>query len=152
MRSTFKYLAWLIALEVAIQAAAIAFGVFGLGKWVGEGNAFTEQALEGGGVTGGGGFGLHAVNGMIIIPLIALILLIVSFFAKMPHASRDAGVLLGLVIVQVLLGFSGDASPWLGALHGLVALAIFGMASMLGVRVALTDHREAAAEAAPVQD
>jgi hypothetical protein len=37
MRTTYRVLAYLVALEVAVQAAAIAFAVFGLGLWIEDG-------------------------------------------------------------------------------------------------------------------
>ena len=37
---------------------------------------------------------------------------------------------LGLVVLQVLLGLFGHAVPLLGALHGLNALLLFGVAVM----------------------
>ena len=48
--------------------------------------------------------------------------------------ARQAGILLVMVVVQVGLGGAAGAVPILGALHGVLALAVFGFATMIGVR------------------
>ena len=49
---------------------------------------------------------------------LALILLIVSFFAKIPGGVLWAGLVLVTVVVQVLLGMFGEGAPALGLVHG----------------------------------
>jgi hypothetical protein len=71
------------------------------------------------------------------MPLLGLILLIVSFFAakQVPGARKWAGIVFGLILLQVALALFAFSIPALGALHGLNALAVFGTAaraSMLG--------------------
>ena len=44
MRATYRVLGYLIALEVIIQAAAIAYAMFGLGKFV-EGGGTVDKAM-----------------------------------------------------------------------------------------------------------
>ncbi|HYO38124.1 MAG TPA: hypothetical protein VER39_00540 [Nocardioidaceae bacterium] len=130
MRSVYKVLAYLIALEVAVQAAAMVFAVAGLGIWITEGNSADEAAFEGmfeGDVTftGVGGLMVHAINGMMVIPVLALVLLIVSFFAKLPRGIAAAAALLLLVVVQVALGLFGHSNAYFGLLHGANALLLF---------------------------
>jgi heme A synthase len=60
-----------------------------------------------------------------IVPAIALLLLICSFFARIPGGVKWAALVFLLVVVQVFLGFSGFAVPALGAVHGLNALLLF---------------------------
>jgi heme A synthase len=71
---------------------------------------------------------IHGINGMMIIPLIALLLLISSFFARIPGGVKWAGLVLLVVVVQVNLGLFGHAVPAVGALHGLNALLLFSVA------------------------
>src|SRR6476619_7048506 len=80
MKATYRVLAYLIPVIVALQASFIALGVFGLGKWVEDGNDFTKSVLENGGSTGDVGFALHSF-GARAAALVGLLLLIVSFFA-----------------------------------------------------------------------
>ncbi|HEX5016450.1 MAG TPA: DUF6220 domain-containing protein [Actinomycetes bacterium] len=128
MRTAYRVLAIIIAIEVAIQAAAMAFAVAGLGIWIDkDGGVLDKATFEAEpDFTGAVGFMIHGMNGMMIIPLIALILLIVSFFAKIPGGVARAAIVFGLVVLQVLLGLFGHENAYLGLLHGLNALAIFG--------------------------
>ena len=145
MRSAYRVLAFVVAGLVVVQAAAIAYAVAGLGKWVQDGNTFDKAAFESDDTSFDGivGFMIHGINGMMLIPLVALLLLIVSFFAKVPGGVARAGMVLGLVILQVALGLFGHEVPALGGLHGLNALILFGTAVMAGVRA-----KEPAVEAA----
>jgi hypothetical protein len=132
MRTAYRVLAFVIAAEVAIQAAAIAYALFGLGVWIDGGGVLDKAAMENPSVTfaGDGGFALHGINGEIVIPVLVIVLLVLSFFAKVPRGVMWAGISLGLVVLQVLLGLFGHAVPFLGALHGINALLIFGVAVM----------------------
>ena len=87
MKSAYRWLAMIIAVEVAVQAAAIAFAAFGLFQWVEDGGVLNKQVIESdqsAGFSGEVGFMIHGINGQMIIPLLAIILLVVSFFAKVP--------------------------------------------------------------------
>ncbi|MGZ5416442.1 MAG: hypothetical protein ACXWDI_04625 [Nocardioides sp.] len=134
MKTAYKVLAYLIALEVVIQAAAMAFAVAGLAIWVDEGGVFDKAAFEDENLsfTGIAGFMVHGINGMMVIPLLALLLLIVSFFAKVPGGVKYAGIVLGLVVIQVALGLYGHETPYAGMLHGLNALILFTAALYTG--------------------
>jgi hypothetical protein len=134
MKSAYKYLALAIAVDVMVQAAAIAYGASGLASYVDDGHQVAKGALEDAHFTGLGGYALHGINGMMVIPLLAIALLVVAVVARIPGGARQAGILLALVVVQVLLGFAAASVPILGALHGIVALAVFGFATMIGVR------------------
>lgn len=130
---TYRVLAYLIALEVVLQAAAIAFGMAGLAHWVhDEGHTATRATFEEGGphYTGEAGFSLHGVNGSLVIPILALVFLGVGFFARrtVRGGLRWSATVLGLVVLQVFLGFMTREVDWLGALHGFNALAVFSAA------------------------
>jgi hypothetical protein len=130
MKSVYRVLAYLVALEVVIQAAAIAFAIAGLGKWISEGGVLDAAAMESESTdfTGVAGFMVHGINGQMIVPLIALLLLISSFFARIPGGVLWAGLVAVTVAVQVLLGMLGHGTPVLGMLHGAVALVLFTLA------------------------
>lgn len=134
MRTAYKVLAYLVALGVVVQAGAIAFAVSGLGIWVMEGGVFDKAAFESETLefTGIAGFMVHGMNGMMVIPLLALLLLIVSFFAKVPRGIVMAAVVLLLVVVQVTLGLLGHSTPYAGLLHGVNALILLGAAISAG--------------------
>jgi hypothetical protein len=135
MRGAYRVLALAIPVLVALQAAFIAISTFGLFKWVDDGGSLTKSVLEGDGDWDGAiGALLHGVVGMMVIPLIALVLLVVSFFAKIPGGAKWAGIVLAVTVLQVLLAFVGFAAPVVGALHGLNAFLLFGVAMMAAQR------------------
>ncbi|GAA2725532.1 hypothetical protein [Cellulomonas aerilata] len=141
MRSVYKVLAALIAIEVAIQAAVMVYAIAGLGLYIEGGGVLDAAAVESGETLFPELIGLilHGLNGMFVIPALALVLLIVSFFAKVPGGVRMAAVVLGLVVLQVLLGMFLHGMSWLGLLHGLNALALFGTAVVAARRVPRAD-------------
>ncbi len=135
MRPVYRVLAFLIAIQVVIQAMAIAYAIAGLGKWVeDDGGVLNKQVIESDSpdFPGVGGFMIHGINGTMIIPILVLLLLIVSFFAKVPGGVRSALILLVLVAVQVFLGIFAHEVPYVILLHVLNAFAIMGVAAMAG--------------------
>lgn len=148
MKTAYRVLAYLIAAEVVIQAAAIAFAMFGLGKWIDGGGVLDKATTEShsANFTGIIGFVVHGINGQYVVPLLAIVLLVVSFFAKVPSGAMWAGLVFVLVLVQVFLGIFGRAIPQLGLLHGLNALVLFAVADIaaLRARAALAHPRTAA--------
>ena len=149
MRTAYRVFAYIIAAEVVIQAAAVAFAISGLFNWIDkDGGTLDKAAIESDvEFTGVVGFIIHGINGMMLIPLIALIFLIISFFAKVPGGVMWAGATLALVVLQVTLGLLGSEGPVFGMLHGANALAIFSVAVMAGMR-AKTDAPARATAAA----
>src|SRR3954468_17137114 len=122
MRGAYRVLALAIPVLVALQAAFIAVSAFGIFKWVDDGNSLTKSVIEGDGDWDGAvGALLHGVVGTIVIPLIALALLVVSFFAKVPGATKWAGIVLAVTVLQVFLAVAAFGAPAVGALHGLNA-------------------------------
>lgn len=137
MRSVYKVLAYVLAAEVVIQAMAMVYAVAGEGKWVMEGGVMDKAVIESREFVFPEvlGYAIHGINGTIVIPLLALLLLVFSFFAKVPGGVKWAGIVLLLVVVQAPLGIAGHSVPFLGALHGLNALLLFSTALYTGLRV-----------------
>jgi heme A synthase len=134
MRTAYRVLALLIPVLVALQAALIAFGQFGLESWVADDNNYTKQAQDGGDATGAVGITLHGIIGTSVIPLVALVLLVVAFFAHVPGGRKWAAFVLLAVVVQILLAVLADEVPAVGLLHGLNAFLLFGLAMMAAQR------------------
>jgi hypothetical protein len=141
MRTAYKVLAYLVAAEVAVQAMVMVWAIAGLGKWVDGGGVFDKSVIEGSIDTGAMPFPevlgvlVHGINGIFVIPGLALLLLIVSFFTKVRGTIKWALIVFALVVVQTQLGFLGHDFPLGGALHGLNALALFGAALHTGRRL-----------------
>ena len=123
MRQTYRVLGYLIAIGVVVQAAAIALAWFTVIKDVDDG-AIIDKDYD-----GNFGHALHGMLGMMGIPLLALLLFIVSFFAKFDGAVKWAGFTLIAVVVQVVLAFVSFGAPAIGALHGINAFVVLGLAA-----------------------
>jgi hypothetical protein len=147
MKTAYKVLAYLVAVEVAIQAMAVVWGVAGLGKWVDGGGVLDKAVMESDGTPFPEVFGLivHGINGTFVIPGIALLLVIISFFTKTRGAIKWAVIIFVLVVVQGQLGFLGHEIPAVGALHGLNALALLVAALYAGRRVRTAQPSKVAA-------
>jgi hypothetical protein len=141
MRTAYKVLAYLVAAEVAVQAMVMVWAIAGLGVWVDGGGVFDKSVIEGS--IGSGampfpevlGILVHGINGTFVVPAIALVLLIVSFFTKVRGAIKWAVIVFVLVVAQGQIGFLGHEFPLAGALHGLNALALFAVALYAGRRL-----------------
>lgn len=129
MKATYRILAVLIPVLVLVQAASIAFEMFGLGAWVDKGHTLTKSVLESdtSPVTGGAGGEIHGL-GAIALVVVALALLVVSFFAGIPGGVRWAAIVLGDVVLQWVFAIAGFTVSWqIGALHGLNAIVLAGL-------------------------
>jgi hypothetical protein len=146
MKQVYRVLAFLIAAGVALQAASIAYGMFGLIKWIEEGGTLDQSTQLTPALGGYTGFSWHATGGIFVISVISLLFLISSFFAKVPGGIRWALIVLGVTVLQVALGLFSHSVAGLGWLHGINALVLFGTAMMAGLRVsrAVASHVEAA--------
>ncbi|MFB6610368.1 hypothetical protein ACFCVO_08615 [Agromyces sp. NPDC056379] len=145
MRRIYSGLAWTIAAGVVVQAAAIAFAFGGVLNRVSNGDVVDKALLESGGAGGTGelGFWIHAIGGL-MLPLVAIALLIVSFFVRAKGARLWAALVLGLLVLQVVLGFSLTDMPYLGLIHGANALAIVAAAAIAAMRVRQMPRQRAA--------
>ncbi len=131
MRSTYKYLAYAICLLVVAQASFVVYADAGLFKWISEDGGVLDKAFiddESSSFPGLGGFIAHGMNGMMVIPLVALAVLVVSFFTKVKGASIHGGAIVGLVALQITLGLVAHSVPAIGPLHGINAFILFGTA------------------------
>lgn len=138
MRLVYRILAMLIAAGVVVQAAAIAFALFDIEKKAGDGQVFSEDSHN-------GGVALHSVLGEMVIPVLALLLLIISFFAAIPGGVKWAAITFGVLVLQIVLAFAGDAVPAIGVLHGINAFALAAVASIAMRKARLADSAPAAA-------
>jgi heme A synthase len=144
MRTAYRVLAFAIAALVGVQAAAIGYAVFAQQNWIDNGGTLDKAALESS-VPGTEALVFHALDGGVIL-LLALALLIISFFAKIPQGVRWAVIVLLWTIVQIALGTLSHLFAVIGAVHGAIALALFGVA----VRAAMQTRKPAAVPEQPV--
>ena len=129
MRAAYLWLARLITLLVVVQAMSIAWAYFGVQQYlVEDGGTLDKAAVQSETLDfpGAIGFGIHSIAGERVLPVVALLLLIVSFFAKVSQGVVIALVTFALVIIQIAVTKVGSAD--LGLFHGLNAFLIFGAA------------------------
>jgi hypothetical protein len=149
MRKAHQILAGIIAAFVVIQAMAIAYAIAGLGYWINEDGGELNKAVFDSWEDnppdwqGSGGFALHGIDGMMIIPVVTIVFLIVSLLANkvVPGAAKRAGIIFVMVALQVTLGLASHDAVLLAPLHALNGFGIFAMA--------VVSARKAADAAAP---
>lgn len=129
MRKVYLVLAWLVAAGVVVQVAAIAFAKVGEDYLIDHGGvidkAFVESSMNGTtSFVGVEGEAIHAMNGMMVLPVIALLLLISSFFVRGTAPKLWALLVVGLLALQIVVAFTMFGLPYLGIVHGVNALAI----------------------------
>ncbi|WP_329003850.1 hypothetical protein OHA18_10890 [Kribbella sp. NBC_00709] len=130
MRATYRVLAGLVSIGVLVQAMAIAVAWFTALKDMDDGLVIDKN------YDGNWGHSLHGIVGSMIIPLLALLLLIVSFFAHIQGGVKWALYVVGLVVLQIAFAFAAFAAPVIGALHGANALALMAVAGIAARRAA----------------
>jgi heme A synthase len=132
VRVVYRILAMLIAVGVVVQAAAIAFAMFDIEHKTDDGVFYTKDSDN-------GGIALHAVLGEMVIPVIALALLIVAFFARIPGGVKWAAITFGVLVLQVVLAYAGKPVPFIGVLHAINAFALAAVASIAMRQARLAD-------------
>ena len=130
MSTLYRILALAVCALVATQAAMHAWGTAGMARWIDQGGVLDKATGEA--VAAGSrpfpemtGIIVHGMNGMFVIPLVALCLLVVGLVSRLPRAAAAGGAVLGLVVLQVSLGLLGYTHPLFGLLHGINALVLF---------------------------
>ena len=137
MLKVYRGFAYAITVEVVIQAMAIAYALAGLGYWVeNDGGVLDKVKLDDAEnllkFRGSGGFAIHGINGTMLIPLITILFLIISFFAKVEGGVKRAVILFVMVAVQITLGLTSHSEPLLAPLHALNAFGIVFFAYLTG--------------------
>jgi hypothetical protein len=84
--------------------------------------------FAGAGAFGATSFDAHRTIGSLAV-LVALVGLVLALLTRR-HRGHSAA-LVGLLVLQALLGDFGGDEPWVGAVHGLNAIAVMGAAGTL---------------------
>lgn len=88
----------------------------------------TQFFLAGAGAFGATSFDAHKTVGDVLV-VVVLLGVVVAALAR--RFVVHAAVLLGVTILQLVLGTVGSDEPWVGAFHGLNALAVTGVGGTL---------------------
>lgn len=153
MKRFYAVLAFIICALVAVQAAVAVWAESGLWLWIARGGSIDSSTMESETLppfAEAQGFVIHGMNGVMVIPAVALVLLVVSFFAKVPKGILWAAAVVVLIVLQVVLGMAGHSVSGAGLAHGLNALLLFATALLAGRRAwVLGGTTVAGAEPAP---
>ena len=129
MNSAFRIWASIVSLAIIVQVGLAAYGAFHTVDVSDDKGTIGKDSVS-------DGFSVHTTLGYIIL-LAALILLILALVARRggdPARVKWSAAILGLIVLQILLAWAGDATPWLGILHGMNALAVAGIAGSFAGR------------------
>ena len=128
MNSAFRIWASLVSLAIIVQVGLASYGAFNAVDKSDDKGTIGKNAVS-------DGFNAHTVLGYAIVAgaIVLLVLAVVTRRAA-PNRLRWSALIFGLLVVQILLAGAGDATPWLGILHGMNALAIAGFAGSLAGR------------------
>src|SRR4051794_9352298 len=113
MRSVYRVLAMLIAVGVVVQAAVVAWGWFAMLHSTDAGGVFDKNSEANAGQL------THSIVGSGVIPLLAIALLVVSFFARIPGGVKWAAITFGVTALQIFFAAFSFGVPIVGLLHGL---------------------------------
>jgi heme A synthase len=128
MTNAYRILAYVIAAGVVVQAAVIAFAVFGFSAFIDSGGVADLASFQSGNLSfvGSAGYEMHGTNGVLYLPILCIAFRVVSFFTRSVRGAVTwAAIVLGLVALQVLLGFASHSIVGLGPLHGINAFVLF---------------------------
>jgi hypothetical protein len=147
MKQVYRAVAYAVAGGVVAQAMVIVYAIASLQKWVGGGGVYDSTVVDqASAFPGAGAFGVHEFLGAAIVPGLVVLLLIVSFFARVRRGPVLAAVMFVLVAAQALLGYWASDQPVIGSLHGLFAFLLFGTAMYAGrLATVVTEPAEAVA-------
>jgi uncharacterized protein DUF6220 len=88
----------------------------------------TQFFLAGAGAFGATSFDAHKTIGSVLVLVVLLGLLVAALVRR--HVAH-AAIFLGVTVLQLVLGTVGSDEPWVGAFHGLNAIAVMGVGGTL---------------------
>jgi uncharacterized membrane protein len=119
MTAIYRFWATLMTLAVVVQIGFAGYGAFDVTDKV-DGGTVNDKSFE-------DSFGPHAALGTLIV-LSGLVLLLLAFGARGKERIKWSAVVFGLLVAQLLLGWTGASAPYiLGALHPINAFIILGV-------------------------
>jgi hypothetical protein len=139
MRNVFRWLTSVLFVAIVVQVGLAGYGAFNAIHKA-ENASVSKKTIE-------DGFNAHAALGSVIV-LVMILLLVVALAGGLgPTAVKWSGGLVGLGIVQLVLGIVSTSVPALGFLHTVNALAIYAASALLAHRTWTADRAAAPAEA-----
>lgn len=106
----------------------------------------TQFFLAGAAAFGATSFDAHKAVGSALV-LVVVLALVVAALAR--RHTVHAAILLGVTVLQLVLGSLGADEPWIGAFHGLNALVVMGVAGTLARKAFAAPARSGRPAATP---
>lgn len=122
----FRWLSAILFVAVVVQVALAAFGAFDAVHKA-DHVSISKKTIE-------NSFTAHAVLGSLIVLVMLILLIIAAAGRAAPAHTKLVAVILGLGVLQAVLGAVSSSVPAVGLLHGLNALAIFSATGILAHR------------------
>jgi hypothetical protein len=124
LRTIHRYWAALIVLAVVVQIGAAGYGAFNASVKTDDDKTLNEDQFS-------NGFDLH--NGLGYAIFLATVLL---FLFALGSRFERRRVMMNLVlplllIVQIVLAWGGESTPWVGIFHPIVAFLILGLSGRI---------------------
>jgi uncharacterized protein DUF6220 len=88
----------------------------------------TQFFLAGAGAFGATSFDAHKAVGSVLVVVVLLGLLVAALVRR--HLAH-AAMFFAVTVLQLVLGAVGSDEPWIGAFHGLNAIAVMGVGGTL---------------------
>jgi hypothetical protein len=123
LQNVYRYWAWIVVVAIILQIGFAGYGAFYAAEAVDDAPINDDKFED--------GFGIHLGFGYLIVLLI-LVFLLIAFAARVgpPRIWQNLS-LFGLVIIQVLLAWFGEAVPWIGFFHPINAFLILALTAWL---------------------
>jgi len=139
-RTIHRYWAGLIVLAVLVQIGAAGYGAFNASVKTDDHKTLNEDQFS-------NGFDFHNGLGYIIF-LATVLLFFFAIFARFERRRIMMNLVLPLLlIVQIVLAWGGESTPWVGIFHPIVAFLILGLAGRIAFEAWWGARRAAAASA-----
>jgi Family of unknown function (DUF6220) len=126
VRTAFRWLTSLLFVAIIVQVGLAGYGAFNAVHKA-EKMSISQKTVE-------DGFNAHVALGYVIVLIIVLLLIVAAIGRLGATSVRLSGGLLGLGVLQAILGMISESVPAVGALHTINALAIYAVSGLLAHR------------------
>jgi hypothetical protein len=141
LRTVHRYWAALVVLAVVVQIGAAGYGAFNAAVKTDDHKTLNEDQFS-------NGFDLHDGLGYLIF-LGTVVLFLLAAGSRFERRRLIMNLVLPLLlIVQIVLAWGGESTPWVGIFHPIVAFLILGLSGRI-VFEAWWGTRRAGAAATP---
>jgi hypothetical protein len=138
LRTIHRYWAAVVFVAIVVQIGAAGYGAFNASVKTDDHKTLTEDQFT-------DGFDLHNGLGYAIF-LAAVLLFLLALGSRLDRRRVLTNLVFPLLlIVQILLAWGGESTPWVGIFHPIVAFLILGLSGRIAFEAWWGTRRPAAA-------